>query len=363
MTIAAFVFHLACGITRNGVFSGFLFTFSRPNEYWNDIHLVDRGFLAHFPEVGALSQHGETHPPGIILLLALVKWIGFSGAMEAEAVCSTFAALTALPLYGAARRLGDERIARTTVALFLFACSVSAFAVLAMDCFTMLLSAIALYGLACALDGKWWGGVIWGLAFAAATFCHYLAFSMAATYACIIWSKRGSLDRRRLIALALGPALFLAFYADLIFGFGYRPIHVLKFQAARFGSSVDIQRDRLHFAIGSPIGFLGALGLPLTGLAGRSLGGAILRLVHRTKSEYAWLILGASIPWLAAIAAGKPRGEVEHVFMMFVPAVVLGASAAAEHWYDRGARWLYQLAVPMMVAQSIAVELWLNTYW
>lgn len=135
ITIGAFVFHLACGITRNGVFSGFLFTFSRTNEYWADVRFVDGNFLSHFPEVGALSQHGATHPPGIILLLALVQWLGFSGAMEAEAICSTFAALTALPLYGAARRLFGDGTARMTVALFLFACSVSAFAVLAMDCF------------------------------------------------------------------------------------------------------------------------------------------------------------------------------------------------------------------------------------
>jgi hypothetical protein len=155
----------------------------------------------------------------------------------------------------------------------------------------------------------------------------------------------------------------LAFYGDLIFGYRYRPVHVFKFHSTRFGASTDSQRDRLHFALGSPIAFVGALGLPLMGLVGRSLCGAVLRLIRRTKSDYALLIVGASIPWLIAIAAGKPRGEVEHVFMMFVPAVVLGASAAAQHWYDRGARWIYALAIPLMVAQSIAVELWLNTYW
>jgi hypothetical protein len=49
--------------------------------------------------------------------------------------------------------------------------------------------------------------------------------------------------------------------------------------------------------------------------------------------------------------------------MMFVPTVVLAASAAAQQWYARGSRWVYQLAVPLLVAQAIAVELSFNTFW
>jgi Dolichyl-phosphate-mannose-protein mannosyltransferase len=359
LTLGAFVFHLACGMMQDG----FAYTFGRPNEYWNDVRFVDRHFLSRFPEVGSLSQHGETHPPGITLLLALVQWLGFTSIPDAEAICASFAALTALPLYGAARRLYGDETARTTVALFLFAGSVSAFAVLAMDCFTMLLATLALYGLALALDGKWWGGILCGLAFAAATFCHYLAFSLGVTWAAIVWSRRRRIDGRVLVALALAVVAFAAFYADLVIGFHYRPLPVLRFQTARFAASPDAQRDRLHFAVGSPIAFLGALGLPLFGLVGHSLGGALRRIAGRRDLDLALVVIGASLPWLIAVAAGKPRGEVEHVFMMFVPTVVLAASAAAQQWYARGSRWVYQLAVPLLVAQAIAVELSFNTFW
>jgi hypothetical protein len=59
--------------------------------------------------------------------------LGAQSRPAGELVCSLAAPLTALPLYGAARRLTDETTARFSVALYLFTCSVTVFAILAMD--------------------------------------------------------------------------------------------------------------------------------------------------------------------------------------------------------------------------------------
>src|SRR5439155_17304663 len=142
---------------------------------------------------------------------------------------------------GAARRLTDEPTARFAAILFLFACSVTAFAVLAMDSVTMLIAAVALYGFARALDGDAAGGALWGLALGAATLCTLTAFTLALGYGVVLVARWPSLrgDRRRWRALALGPLGFVAFYAVLALGFGYRPFHVFDFCWRAFAASDD----------------------------------------------------------------------------------------------------------------------------
>src|SRR5207253_1366049 len=102
LATAAYAVHFTCGIVRHGPALGLQFTFSRAQEYWNDVRWVHAGFLSRFPEVGgALSQHGATHPPGLILLLAGIDALGAHSRAAAEIVCSLAAPLTAFPLYGA----------------------------------------------------------------------------------------------------------------------------------------------------------------------------------------------------------------------------------------------------------------------
>ncbi len=367
LATAAYAVHFTCGIVRHGFDLGLQFTFIRAQEYWNDIYRVNAGFLARFPEVGGpLSQHGATHPPGLILLLAGVNALGAHSRAAAEIVCSLAAPLTALPLYGAARRLASggegEETARWTVPLFLLACSVTAFAILAMDLVIMLLAATALYGLARALDGERLGGALWGLALGCASLCNFLALTLALSHGVLILARLPTLDRRRWLALAAGPFAFLLFYALLVFGFGYRPFHVLDASWQQLLRSDDVQRNRLVSLLGSPIAFLGALGLPLMGLAARAIGGAFVRLARRQDLQTVALVLAAVLPPAVSIALGKPRGEVEHVYLLFVPLLVLAAVSAARRWYPRPPAWI-SFAVAALVVQSTAIEVLCNTFW
>jgi hypothetical protein len=361
--VCVWAVELGCGIVRHGADLGLQYTLMRGQEYWNDVRWVHAGFLARYPEVGGpLSQHGATHPPGLILVLAAVQAIGARGRIAAEIVCSLAAPLTALPLYGAARRLSDEDSARYAVPLFLTACSVTAFAVLAMDLVTMLLAALALYGFARALDGDRAGGVVWGLALGAASLCNFIALVGALATGVILVERRRRLDRAKLTALAIGPLAFFAFYALLVFGFGYRPIHVLQANWHALLSSDDIHRSRAVSLFGSPIAFLGALGLPLMGLTARAIAGAVRRALRREDLATSALLLGAALPPALSIALGKPRGEVEHVFLLFIPLLLIGAATAARRWYARTPRWV-ELTVALLVVQSVAVEVLCDTFW
>ncbi len=366
LVFTAWGVHLACGVQRWGFPRGLEFTFSRPQEYWADVHYVTEGFLRRFPDVGRLSQHGATHPPGLTLVLAAVAALGAKTKVAAELVCSTSCALTAFPLYGAARRLTDEEIARAATALFLFACSVTAFAVLAMDAVTMLFAAVALYGLARALDGDLFGGALWGVALAATTLCTLTGFMLGLGYAVLLfiaWRRR-SLTPKIRRALALGPIAFLLVYGILIIGFGYRPMRVFEFCWQQFAASDDSHRNRFAAIVGAPVAFLGALGLPIFALALRSAGGAIVRLRRLGDDLPTVALIGAALlPPLFCTLSGKPRGEIERVYLIFTPLAVLAATAAARRWYHRPRAWFANFAVPILVAQSILVEIFFNTLW
>lgn len=365
LATSAWLFHVALAIAHLGLAHAFTDTFTREGlEYWQDVPLVHHGFLARYPFDG-LSVHSSTHPPGLALLLAGVYAIGLREPAEAELVCTFFAALTAFPLYGAARRLGGEGAARMAVAMFLFACSINAFAVLAMDTATMLFATIALYGFTRALDGEIIGGVLLGVGLFAASLCNFIALMLGLTYLVLLAARwRG--ERRVVYVLLLAVALFFGGYALLRIGFHYHPIDAFRRCLATYKDprvSADMLRKRRGSMIGSPLEFLGALGLPLGALALRAIGGALVRLGRRQEIRVALVVVAAAVPWIVGALLGRPRGEVEHSYLLFVPMVVVAASIAAHDWYGRDDVWLRWLALPSLAIQSIVVEIYLSTYW
>ena len=251
------------------------------------------------------------------------------------------------------------------VALFLFACSIDAFSVLAMDTATMLFGCVALYGFVRALDGERVGGVLLGVGLFAASLCNFIALFLSFTFLLLLAARwRG--ERRVIHAIALGVGLFFAGYALLRVGFHYHPINAFRscyrsYRDARV--SMDVLRSRRGSILGSPLEFVGALGLPLGAMVLRAIGGAARRLWRRQDVATALVVLAGAAPWLIGAALGRPRGEVEHSYLLFVPMVVIAASIAASAWYERDERWLRFLALPALALQAIVVEIYLSTYW
>jgi len=352
LVVAAWAYHLSVGIVRHGVAEGLTFTFHRPQEYWWDVHYVDSTFLAKFPDL-RLSQHGGTHPPGVILFLALIQKLGFTSMLWAELACTPLAALAAFPVWGAARRLGDEDIARWAVVLYLFGCSIVAFAVLSMDMLIVLLGALALYGFARALDGELIGGAICGLALAAASLCSFLALTLPLTWAVLLWRKKP----RPLAPVAVAVGVFIAFYAGLALA-GYRPFHVLLACMDALAHSDDRTRSRWLALLGNPIAFFGSLGIAFTGLLAHAVWRAL-----KQRDDTAWLVIAALLPVAVNTLLGLPRAELERIYMPFIHAAAIAAAAAARRWFNRDALWLTHVAAPLWVAQSVLIESLYETYW
>src|SRR5262249_21215104 len=144
---------------------------------------------------------------------------------------------------------------------------------------------------------------------------------------------------------------------------GYRPVHVFQACRAALAASDDASRSALAALIGNPIAFLGALGLPLAGLCGHTIGSACLWRRRAGGGPVTALLLAALSPVVVSTLLVKPRGEVEHIYLLFVPPLVLAGAAAARHWYGRSAGWLAYFVVPFSVVQSTLVEVYFQTFW
>jgi Dolichyl-phosphate-mannose-protein mannosyltransferase len=367
----AYGFHFALNMQRYGYPGSLHRTFERPVEYWHDVKMVGNKFLADYPDQPKLSLHGKTHPPAYALFLYAVRRLAGVRSMDtAEVVCSFFTTLTALFLYGFARRRFDERVATFAVPLFLFACSVSAFTISLMDMMNMACAALSLYGLALILDGRRGGALALGIGYAVATLCTLTSVVLAVAYAVILLGTLPRIaDWRRLPwrELVLAAAVFVGVYAVLI-AFGYRPVHATTALLDAFGSSANSRRNYFRGLFGSPFAWPAALGFPLLGVAGHIV---LHPLLHRSNIPAAppgerepvrVMLLAAAAPFVLCVLLGKPRAEVEHIFMFLVPLLVLGLTAAAARWYRRGAGWV-TLACALAMAQSIVIEIYLDTSW
>jgi hypothetical protein len=377
LLVCAYGFHFALNMQRNGYPDSLHRTFERQIEYWHDVRWVGSHFLASYPDQEKLSLHGKTHPPAYALFLYLVRRLGARSMDAAAVVCSLFTTVTALLLYGFARRRFDERMATFALPLFLFACSVSAFTISLMDMMNMACAALSLYGLALILDGKRAGAPALGIGYALATLCTLTSAVLGLAYVVILWA---SLPRsnRRLSALpwrALGVAVaaFAGVYAVLM-AFGYRPVHTIAALMGTFAVSANAQRNYFRGFSGSPISWTGALGMPLMGLAAHVLA-TLLRPVGRRvgippapaaengeRDPVRVMLLAATAPFLLCVLLGAPRAEVEHIFMFLVPPLVLGLAAAAARWFRRSSGWVIA-ACALAMAQSIVIEIYLDTSW
>ena len=368
-------FHVAVNVQRWGLDDGLERGFQRPSEYWQDAKLVDREFLPRYPNIEGLSLHGETHPPGYALFLAGLQRVGLSSPRRGALVTALFTPLTALLLYGIARRRISEEAARIALPLFLFSCSVSAFTIALMDMMNMACAALSLYGLVVVLDGDRRGtsvpgAILWGAGYALASLCTLTSLVLGLSYALLLVERireRGW-EGMPWRALTLAAASFAAVYGTLM-AFGYRPIEVALALNRNFAASVNRKRNYWRGLFGNPVAFPGALGIPLLGLTAHALGTSLRALAARLRARR-WPEIDGARTWLAVALApfwvclllGRPRAEVEHIFMFLVPPLIVALAAAAVSWYRRGARWTLWVT-GFAMAQSILIEVYLDTGW
>jgi hypothetical protein len=341
---------------------------ARPPDYQVDVRLVrDRGirpFVRDFPRLvhQAESIHTVTHPPGPVVILAMLEgW--FPNHYVPRAIAIAFAgALVLIPAWFLALRIGGARTATYAVLLLMVAPGPVLHVFTSMDAvFSTALAGSAvllLYGLgsedrrALAFGG--------GFALGLTTFLTYGASFVAMFGVLYAFRSKRARDavRALLVAAAGGVAALLTLWA--VFGFDLFATYGGNFEAlARYSGA----RNHLYWMFGTVAAWLIFAGLPIAALG-----------VRETVTRRPWYLLSLLIPLIVfyALPADVTRiipGETERTLQFAYPF----AAAAAAVWLTRREREspdrartaprTIAVVVAMTAVQSIALEAVYHTFW
>ena len=331
---------VAINLTRDG---GLTRPLERPaDEYLVDIPGIDspRDFLVTYPDrIDDYAVHTRSHPPGFVLILWGLEWVGLGGAAAAAAlVVSAGAAGLAAVLVGV-REVAGEAVARRA----------APFLILAPTALWIGSTADALYagvgagGLALILLGTgrsgrsgWpWaigGGLLLGVCL---TFSYGLWLLGLVALPVVIHRRRFDL----LPLAALGGAVVLG--ALWWAGFDY----VAGFTATRQEVAESVQSTR-------PLALFVVLNLAVLGVA---CGPAVVAGLARLRDRATWLLVGGAGSAVAvADLSGLSKGEVERIWLPFTVWLLIAGSAHRAP--ARG--WLAAQVVFVIAVQTLAKTGW-----
>jgi hypothetical protein len=312
------------------------------SEYLPALPALDFGarfFLDTFAEIGtSLPVHAIGHPPGLLLSM---HWLGVDDAKSMAALTIGVGALTIPLAYLLARELLDEPRARTATLLYVFAPSAVLYGATSADALYATVAMLAAVPLAAAAGGRPTLGL--GAAMLAlASFFSYANLAIGA-WAALLAERRAGL--RRAVALACACAAALgAFYLLLHLATGYDPIGVLRATETVYREGIASRRPYEFWVVGSPVAFLGALGIPIAWYALRSVG-----------ARFAPALALAAVVVIAAVL-GFTKAETERIYQFLVPIACVAAAATLPERH-------LTLALGALAAQALAIQLLVYTVW
>ncbi|HEY1335097.1 MAG TPA: glycosyltransferase family 39 protein, partial [Myxococcaceae bacterium] len=341
--------------------------FRRPLEYWASVPLARslgvRGFAEQFPHLdGRLSLHAATHGPGAVLFLWLLSGLSGGSLLGVSFWVTLVGIAGAVPTYAVARELAGERTARLAGLLFLCAPGVLIYSATSMDAVFMTAVAVALAALVRAPRSVGWA-IGAGLLAALALSFTFGAFTLGLFALGIgVVALR---DRRQTAATLLARgALVLAglvlglLLLRLLFGMNL----VADFRAASRANFHDASRARpyAYWVFANIPAFLWVAGVAQTAL-----------LVHQTRSRWRARAFGFETVLLCVIAvaslSGVFLGEVDHIWLFFVPPLAAVAASGLERLLavrdgPQADRYLRGV-VAGSLGQTALIQLLLYTYW
>jgi len=316
-----------------------------PNEYLPAVALVTSPgeLLATFTErIGDYTTHVRSHPPGMLLGLWALDAVGVGGSWPAAlAVVAVGASATPAVLVALRTVAGEPPARRAAPFLVLLPAAVwiatSADALfMGVGAWAVCLLVVATVRGGRAADLAALGG---GVAFGAALFLSYGLVLLAAIPLAVASAER------RLRALAIGAAAALAVVlAFAVAGFWW----VDGFFAVREQYEASIARNR-------PYGFFLLNNLAAFALA---VGPVLVLALARLRDRRAWLLVGGALAAVAlADLSGMSKGEVERIWLPFVPWVALAAAALPSRLSAVRALLAAQAAL------AIAIQVGVRTAW
>lgn len=346
LTALALAVRLAVAAARHGPEGWYrvldpALSFEGANEYLPALGATEAGpgfLLDRFAEmVPALPVHAAGHPPGLLLVLAA---LGITTPQGMAALCVGVGVLAAPATYALGRALlPDEQRARVAGALFVLAPSAVLVGAVSADALfatlgTLAAALLCARGLAARAAGA--------LALGVASLFSWALLALGAFAVLALWAREGLL---RAVATGAGCAgALLAVHGGLWALAGWDPIGTVRATERVYRLGIATIRPYWFWAFGSPVAFAVGAGLPVTAWALRALAG------RRAPA----LALAAVV--LVAAVAGFTKGEVERIWVIFVPPLCVAAASALPP------RRL-GLVAALLAVQALGAELLFESLW
>ena len=317
-------------------------SFEADNEYLPALSSLDYGtrfFLDRFAElVPSFPVHVAGHPPGLLLAMDA---LGITTPGRLAALCIGVGALSAPLTYGLARALAPERTARLAGLLMALSPGALMFGVTSADAIFCTLGVLAAWPLSLP---AWRARLLGALVLAVASLFAWSLLAVGA-WAALLALRREGWRPALALAAACGVVL-LAFHGAFAAATGFDPVGTIRATEEVYRAGVASMRPYWYWVLGSPVGFLLVLGIPIAWLALRDLA---------TGSPAAVAIFA-----VLAIAAvmGFTKAETERIWLFFAPFVCLAAAQALAARPRATAPVLALCAV-----QAVVHELTFDTVW
>jgi 4-amino-4-deoxy-L-arabinose transferase-like glycosyltransferase len=312
--------------------------FRSPLDYWASVPLVrslgPRTFAEQFPHLAArLALHARTHGPAAVLSLWVLAKIVGGNVLRVSLLVTLVGVAGMAATYAIARELASERAARLAALLFVCAPGVLLYSATSMDAVFMTVIACALIALVrFPRSGAWAvaGGALWALAlsftFGAA------ALGLLAVGIGIIsvrgFGARPGLPSGRVVVRGVLVCAGIVVGATLLWALAGMNL-LADFRAASHAHYQDPSRARpyLYWVFANIPAFLIVAGIPQAALAAHRC-----RLQWRARDFGFETVLAATLA--LSTLSGVFLGEVDHIWLFFIPPLAVVAGAALERVAD-----------------------------
>ena len=352
---------------------------SRPDlEYFGAVETITsfKVFLRDYvSRLDQLPMHARVHPPGAIVLLAVLTRL-FGGGPWAAALGSIGFSALAVPLvFGLARSIGGPLLARRATALFVATPSVLLFTTTSMDgpFMVALIATLVTLWQAFILPSPR-AGMVAGIAAAAASMLTY-SVAIVLVFAAIAWAwslvSRPSTRNRLLLTGGTALGAFLFTHALIWAVTGFNPLDMLQHAISQdhtimAGTRHESLSRHLMLAVGNLSAFAIGAGVPTVSLFFHSLrvGGDASpgQAPEQASIMRRFTISGAASLFIAACIPVYTM-EVERIWIFLTPLVVIPAAAVLGKFDQEAGSTATLWTIRLLLGQAILTEILLGTYW
>lgn len=302
------------------------------------------GFSAHIHDNADFvwPVHIAGNPPGALLFFSALSRIGLGGTAWASVIVVLIGTSATAATIWATREVAGEAIARRA-APFVALAPMAIWVATSADALFLGVSAwgVALVAAAASRRGirSDVAALAGGLVLGGSLYLSYGIAPLGALVVAVCWANRRV---RPLLIAAVGVAAVVAIYAAL----GFLWWHGLAETVVRAHQGVQASRPYAYFMLAN----LAALAIAV----GPATAAGLANLARAPR--LAWLVAGAGIAVLVADFSGISRGEVERIWLPFMPWLIVACAALSQHRASRP--WLAAQVALGLLVQATVLSFW-----